>query len=271
MVATACTHPIDVVKLRQQLEHVGSKAQNTNMIRTGLVMVRAEGTSSLYSGLSAGLLRAMTYGGLRLGLYEPCKNLVSIERAKQSLLLKIVAGALAGSAATACTSPIELIKVRLQAPNANKQSTFLHEFRTIVREEGVHSLWKGLGPSMGRAAALTASQCAAYDESKQMLRQHANITEGFLLHLSASMMTGVIATAVSAPFDIVKSRMMVQKENSPRLYTNSLQCLYKVVHTEGIRGLYKGWAAMYARLGPQTAITFVVYEKMRQLVGMSEL
>ena len=31
------------------------------------------------------------------------------------------------------------------------------------------------------------------------------------------------------------------------------------------------WSATFARLGPQTAITFLVYEKLRQLIGIRAL
>lgn len=43
------------------------------------------------------------------------------------------------------------------------------EMRKIVAEEGVRALWKGVGPAMARAAALTASQLATYDEFKQVM------------------------------------------------------------------------------------------------------
>lgn len=44
----------------------------------------------------------------------------------------------------------------------------LGEMRKIVSDEGVKALWKGVGPAMVRAAALTASQLATYDESKHV-------------------------------------------------------------------------------------------------------
>ena len=42
------------------------------------------------------------------------------------------------------------------------------ELRRIVTEEGVTALWKGVGPAMARAATLTASQLATYDETKRV-------------------------------------------------------------------------------------------------------
>lgn len=44
----------------------------------------------------------------------------------------------------------------------------VREMHKIASEEGIKALWKGVGPAMTRAAALTASQLATYDESKQV-------------------------------------------------------------------------------------------------------
>lgn len=44
----------------------------------------------------------------------------------------------------------------------------IFELQRIVHEEGVAALWKGVGPAIARAAALTASQLATYDETKQV-------------------------------------------------------------------------------------------------------
>lgn len=44
----------------------------------------------------------------------------------------------------------------------------MEELRTIVSKEGLRALWKGVGPAMARASALTASQLATYDETKRV-------------------------------------------------------------------------------------------------------
>ncbi len=40
--------------------------------------------------------------------------------------------------------------------------------RAIVQKEGIGALWKGTGAGATRAAVLTASQCATYDEAKRV-------------------------------------------------------------------------------------------------------
>ena len=39
-------------------------------------MMREEGVLSLYKGLNAGLQRQMVFASIRIGLYEPVRNLI---------------------------------------------------------------------------------------------------------------------------------------------------------------------------------------------------
>ena len=77
-------------------------------------MVRDEGFQSLYKGIVPSLLRSAVYGGLRLGLYEPCKGALDWALDCTNILTKVTAGALSGAIATATTNPMEVLKVRMQ-------------------------------------------------------------------------------------------------------------------------------------------------------------
>lgn len=52
--------------------------------------------------------------------------------------------------------------------NQNSSRGPIGELQRIASEEGIAALWKGVGPAMVRAAALTSSQLATYDESKRV-------------------------------------------------------------------------------------------------------
>lgn len=63
--ATVCIQPIDMVMKRQQL----SKTKG-NMLTVGRQIIAEDGFLSMYRGLSAGILRQLTYGLSRLGLFQ---------------------------------------------------------------------------------------------------------------------------------------------------------------------------------------------------------
>ncbi|KAL9235813.1 hypothetical protein vseg_010547 [Gypsophila vaccaria] len=265
--ATAVTHPLDVLKVRLQMQLVGQKGPLTGLGQIFTQILRNEGFGAMYLGLAPSLTRSVLYGGLRLGLYEPSKHVCDMTFGSTNIFLKILAGGFAGSFATALTNPVEVLKVRFQMNSGTKGSA-IGEMRRIASEEGITALWKGVGPAMARAATLTASQLATYDESKRALTRWTSLEEGFFLHLVSSTVAGAVSTLATAPMDMVKTRLMLQKEASNRLYKNGFHCAYQVMLTEGPRALYKGGLTIFARLGPQTTITFVLCEKLRELTGL---
>nr|GMD13027.1 mitochondrial substrate carrier family protein ucpB [Ipomoea batatas] len=269
--ATAITHPLDVLKVRLQMQLVGQRGPLTGMGKLSAHVVRNEGLGSLYRGLSPALMRSILYGGLRLGLYEPSKYVAEMTFESSNIIVKIASGAFSGAVATALTNPVEVLKVRLQM-NTKSNRGPIRELQKIASREGALALWKGVGPAMARAAALTASQLATYDESKRVLLKWTSLEEGLYLHLISSTIAGTVSTLITAPMDMVKTRLMLQREsNSAGMYKSGLHCAYQVLLTEGPRGLYKGGLAIFARLGPQTMITFIICEKLRKLAGLKAI
>ncbi|XP_074587176.1 uncharacterized protein LOC141843056 isoform X2 [Curcuma longa] len=270
-IATTVTHPFDVVKVRLQMQLAGQRGPLVGMGTIFSQMVKNEGPRSLYLGLGPAVTRSLIYGGLRLGLYEPSKYVLDHLIGSTSIIVKIASGAFSGAIATGLTNPMEVLKVRLQM-NSSSQMGPLREIHRIISHEGLKAFWKGVGPAMARASCLTASQMATYDESKQALLKWSSLEEGFGLHLISSCIAGTMGTLVTAPVDMIKTRLMLQRETSgARTYRNALHCGYQVVVTEGFGALYKGGFATFARLGPQTTITFIVCEKLRELAGMKAI
>lgn len=271
-VATAITHPIDVLKVRLQMQLVGQKGPLAGLGPLFVQQVRNEGLRSMYLGLTPALARSMTYGGLRLGLYQPTKYVCERTFGFTNIFMKIASGAFAGAAATAVSNPLEVIKVRLQMNSKLDTGGAIGVTRQIVSQEGIKALWKGVGPAMSRAAALTASQLATYDESKRVIIRQTSLEEGFFLHFISSAVAGVLSTLITAPMDMVKTRLMLQRESEGiGKYKNGFHCAYQVILTEGPRSLYKGGFAIFARLGPQTTIIFLVAEQLRKLSGLDAI
>ncbi|KAL5796831.1 hypothetical protein ACOSQ2_001651 [Xanthoceras sorbifolium] len=227
-IATSITHPLDVLKVRLQMQLMGQKGPLTGMGQLFAQVLKNEGTKSLYLGLTPALTRSVLYGGLRLGLYEPSKYACDWAFGSTNILLKIASGAFAGATATALTNPTEVLKVRLQMNSNLRRGGPIAEMRRLISEEGIKALWKGVGPAMARAAALTASQLATYDESKRILIMWTPLEEGFQLHLISSTVAGIVSTCITAPVDMVKTRLMLQRESRKvGSYKNGFHCAYQ--------------------------------------------
>lgn len=70
MGGTCFVQPLDLLKNRMQLSGAGGKASEyKSTFHAFRSIVAKEGILALYNGLSAGLLRQLTYTGTRLGVY----------------------------------------------------------------------------------------------------------------------------------------------------------------------------------------------------------
>lgn len=74
------THPIDILKLRLQLQGTlePTAVPKYRGMVTGLAAIaREEGVARLFVGLSPALCRAFTFLALRIGMYQPLRDLLT--------------------------------------------------------------------------------------------------------------------------------------------------------------------------------------------------
>lgn len=281
MAAACVTNPIDVIKTRLQLQgQLSSKQAEQHykgFIRGSLQIVRDEGFTGLYKGLSPSVLREATYSTLRMGGYDMMKTYLGATDPKTTpLWKKLLAGATSGAFGACLANPADLVKVRMQAQakaGGHKYSGLSDAFYSIYSQDGVRGLYKGVWPSTQRAALLTATQLACYDHVKHfLLNSGIRKKDNIITHFCSSVVAGFFAAAVTSPFDVVKSRIMNQPTPTPGsspLYSGTLDCFRKTIKAEGVHGLYKGFIPNWMRIGPHTIVTFIVYEELRKVFGLN--
>ena len=140
IVAGCSTHPFDVIKVRMQLEASDSSSSlsfnvsdlsssscassaamcvGTDPFSVGLRLVQAEGLHSLFTGISATILRQSLYSTTRMGLYELLKYQWRDPARKGGLCVfkKVAAGLIAGGVGAIVGNPADLAMVRMQVRN----------------------------------------------------------------------------------------------------------------------------------------------------------
>ncbi|ESW16192.1 hypothetical protein PHAVU_007G136400 [Phaseolus vulgaris] len=279
MVAETTTFPVDLIKTRLQLHGESlSSSSPASAFRVGLGIVREQGVVGLYSGLSPAIIRHLFYTPIRIVGYEHLRSVVSADNGSFSVVGKAVVGGASGVVAQIIASPADLVKVRMQADgqrmNQGHQPRYSGPFdalNKIVRAEGFRGLWKGVFPNIQRAFLVNMGELACYDHAKQFVIRSRIADDNVYAHTLASIISGLAATSLSCPADVVKTRMMNQaaKKEGKVLYNSSYDCLVKTVKVEGTRALWKGFFPTWARLGPWQFVFWVSYEKFRKFAGLS--
>lgn len=77
------------------------------------------------------------------------------------------------------------------------------------------------------------------------------------------MLQGAIATTLTQPLDVLKTRAMNAKPGE----FASTWALVKYTAKLGPLGFFKGYVPAFVRLGPHTILTFVFLEQIRQNFG----
>ena len=258
-IAETITFPIDYIKTLMQ---VNNKKVSFLSISKQLYK---QPSLSIYDGLKPSLLRHCTYTMLKVNIYEELRNRYS-DSNNISLITKMCMGGISGGIAQLITSPLDLLKVQyITQSKINKVKPNLYlTTKNIIDTNGILSLWKGVSPNVSRAILINLGQLTAYDHSKQILKNKYSIQEGLPLHLLSSISSGFVATLLSTPADVIKSRLM--QKNTP--YNNLCDCIIKTIKQEGIGTLYKGFFPIWMRLAPWQLIFWISYEKLRYISGM---
>ncbi|KAG6212118.1 hypothetical protein E4U50_002009 [Claviceps purpurea] len=246
-----------------------------SMSGTFVHIVKTDGISALYSGLSASLLRQLTYSTVRFGVYEDLKARYTRTSGEPTFpvlsAMAVGSGFLGGIAGNFA----DVLNVRMQHDAAlppSERRNYKHALDGMVRmarEEGPMSWFRGWLPNSSRAAVMTAGQLATYDTFKRLLVDYTPLGDTMTTHFSASFLAGLAAATATSPIDVIKTRVMssAHKQGIVRLVGE----IYK---TDGLRWMFKGWVPSFLRLGPHTICTFVFLEMhrktYRQIQGLGD-
>ncbi|XP_022775947.1 nicotinamide adenine dinucleotide transporter 2, mitochondrial-like [Durio zibethinus] len=189
------------------------------------------------------------------------------------------AGATAGAIAATFVCPLDVIKTRLQVhglPEASQSgargSVIITSLQNIIKNEGLKGLYRGLSPTILALLPNWAVYFTLYEQLKGLLTSLDD--NGGQLTIGANMVAAAGAGAATAittnPLWVVKTRLQTQGMRTGVVpYTGVLSALRRIVHEEGLRGLYSGVLPSLAGIS-HVAIQFPAYEKIKSYMAEKE-
>lgn len=154
--------PSEVLKTRLQLQgrynnpYFKSGYNYRGMTDAAKTIVRTEGPGAMFYGFKATLVRDLPFSALQLAFYEKFRGAALRFVGPNEDLgigLELGTGALAGALAGGLTTPLDVVKTRVQtqSPNSDIQNLLttnstIRSLNSILKNEGLATTFSGLGP-----------------------------------------------------------------------------------------------------------------------------
>jgi len=267
-------HPIDVLKTRLQVSGEAGRAGVRNYTELGIfgsikIIVKEEGPLAFWKGIKAAWLREASYTSIRLGLYEPAKELFGAKEKDSPFYLKFAAASASGGLGSIAGNPFDVLKTSLMA-NEGKAS-IMATGSELYKVRGLGGFYRGIQANVMRAMVLNGTKMACYDTIKQKIIGTGMVgKDSILCQFLSAFGAGFFMVCTVAPFDMIRTRLMNQPVDKV-IYTGFVDCGAKIIKNEGPTALYKGFIPIWSRFAPTTTLQLLIFERLRALMGMEGL
>ncbi|KAI8886052.1 mitochondrial carrier [Backusella circina FSU 941] len=266
--AATIVYPLDIIKTRIQVQSktTGNNEEQYSSALDGIKQImKEEGVSGLYAGLGSSLIGTastnFTYFYFYSTLRENYNKRYNLSGGTLSTLLELTLGAAAGALTTLITTPVSVITTYQQTLPPSEREDFIGTCRTIIREDGIEGLWKGIQPSLVLCVN-PAITYGSYEKIKQMVLTvlRSKLTPGINFFVGALAKT--LATVITYPYIMAKVRLQWKPSKEMRdkvvTYKGSIDVLTRVLKTEGFTGWYKGMSAQISKAVLSQALLFMI-------------
>jgi len=157
------TTPTERLKVLRQNDIKSGLNRYSSLVGSVRTVATEHGITGLYAGIGATGIRQASGVGVRFALYGRVKALVTTD--PPQMWQSALAGGITGCASTILNHPIDVIKSRIEAQDG-KQKEYTGTFqalRSILRDEGVLALYRGLAPRLMKISIGQAITFSAYE------------------------------------------------------------------------------------------------------------
>ncbi|KAJ8774952.1 hypothetical protein K2173_019956 [Erythroxylum novogranatense] len=184
-----------------------------------------------------------------------------------------VVGAGLFTGVTVALYPMSVVKTRLQV--ATKDTVEKNAFsviRGILKTDGIPGLYRGFGTVITGAiptriiflTLLETTKATAFKIVEPFSLSEP--TKAAIANGTAGMISSLCAQAVFVPIDVVSQKLMVQGYSGHTKYDGGLDVARKVIKSDGIRGLYRGFGLSVMTYSPSSAVWWASYGSSQRVI-----
>ncbi|KAJ5555878.1 Mitochondrial carrier protein [Penicillium sp. DV-2018c] len=290
LISRFCIAPLDVVKIRLQLQiHSLSDPISHNGVNgpvykgtfsTIRTIMRQEGITGLWKGNIPAEIMYVCYGAMQFTAYRGTTQALAqlgsyrLPQPAESF----ISGAAAGGFATGLTYPLDLLRTRFAAQGPDRvYSSLRASVMEIARHEGLPGFFRGFSAAVAQIVPYMGLFFTAYEALRPVITTWDALPLG-TGDAAAGVVASVLAKTGVFPLDLVRKRLQVQGPTRTRYvhrnipeYHGVVRTIAMIVRTQGVRGLYRGLTVSLLKAAPASAVTMWTYEHALKVLQQFEL
>ncbi|KAJ0043762.1 hypothetical protein Pint_18975 [Pistacia integerrima] len=174
---------------------------------------------------------------------------------------------------TVALYPVSVVKTRLQVASKDTvERNALSVIRGILKADGIPGLYRGFGTVITGAipariiflTALETTKVAAFKMVEPF--KFSEATQAAIANGIAGMSGSLLAQSVFVPVDVVSQKLMVQGYSGHAKYSGGIDVARKVIKSDGIRGLYRGFGLSVMTYAPSSAVWWASYGSSQRVI-----
>lgn len=201
---------------------------------------------------------------------------VAAPKKKQSnFMLDFLLGGVSAAVSKTVVAPIERVKLLLQLQDASKQIAVDNRYTGIVNcftrvnaEQGFASFWRGNLANVLRYFPTQALNFAFKDTFKRWFNPYnpkTHFWQFFVGNIAAGGAAGACSLGFVYPLDFARTRLAtdVGKNADNREFKGLNDCILKIVKTDGVYGLYRGFGISVVGIIIYRALYFGMFDSFK--------
>jgi solute carrier family 25 protein 38 len=164
-------------------------------------------------------------------------------------------------------NPVTVLKVRYES-SYYAYTSLAGAAKDILAKEGMRGFFAGFGATAVRDAPYAGLYVLVYEQAKARLQVVAPVsasgttspsaTSAAYTNFGSGVIAAVSATAITNPFDAIKTRLQLM----PAKYGNLIRAGRMMLREEGVRSMFDGLTLRIGRKALSSALAWTVYEEM---------
>lgn len=264
MIAGACAgttvdvalHPLDTLRTRLQASE--------GFWNSG-------GFKGCYRGILSATLGSSPGAAAFFGTYETMKQVIKkASNGNHHWTHDSAASSCGEVAACLVRVPTAVVTQNMQVGRYNSMTEAV---TTVMQKEGFLGFYKGYGTTVMREIPFSFIQFPIYEGLKKVWSKaqgrQTDPNQGAL----CGSVAGSIASALTTPLDVAKTRIMIEKvpEGGERVYSGTVQTLTHIYKNEGFPALWKGIGPRVGWITAGGFIFFGAYEWAQKLLWSTKV